>query len=73
MIEELLKRSRLAFRNCIAYAGELIAECTLAVEKELTVSDLKVVVHPHPTLSETIMEASEIFFGQATHIFKPKK
>lgn len=53
-------------------AGELITECTLAVEKELTVADLKNVVHPHPTLSETIMEASEIFFGQATHIYRPK-
>ncbi|OGX48531.1 MAG: dihydrolipoyl dehydrogenase [Omnitrophica WOR_2 bacterium RIFOXYA2_FULL_38_17] len=55
------------------HAGELIAECALAIEKELTVSDLKSVVHPHPTLSETIMEASEIFFGQATHIFRPRK
>ncbi|MBU4333026.1 MAG: dihydrolipoyl dehydrogenase [Candidatus Omnitrophica bacterium] len=54
-------------------AGELIAECALAVDKKLTVSDIKSVVHPHPTLSETIMEASEIFFGQATHIFRPNK
>ena len=54
-------------------AGELIAECTIAIEKGLTVSDLKNVVHPHPTFSETIMEASEIFFGQATHIYRPQK
>ena len=54
-------------------AGELIAEGVLAVEMGATVSDLKLTIHPHPTLSETIMEAAEVFFGQSTHVYKPKK
>ena len=39
----------------------------------MTASDLKLSIHPHPTLSETLMEAAEVFFGQATHVYKPKK
>jgi dihydrolipoamide dehydrogenase len=35
--------------------------------------DLKLSIHPHPTLSETIMEDAESFFGHSTHIYKPKK
>ncbi|MGB7292073.1 MAG: dihydrolipoyl dehydrogenase [Thermodesulfobacteriota bacterium] len=54
-------------------AGELIAEGVLAVEMEANVSDLKLTIHPHPTLSETIMESAEVFFGQSTHIYRPKK
>ena len=54
-------------------AGELIAEGVLALEMGAVVKDLAMSIHPHPTLSETIMESSEIFFGHATHIFKPKK
>jgi dihydrolipoamide dehydrogenase len=38
-----------------------------------TVTDLKLTIHPHPTLSETIMEAAEVFFGQSTHVYKPKR
>jgi dihydrolipoamide dehydrogenase len=38
-----------------------------------TVRDLAMVVHPHPTLSETIMEAAEVFYGVSTHTFAPKK
>jgi dihydrolipoamide dehydrogenase len=48
-------------------AGELISEGVLAVEMGATVQDLAEVVHPHPTLSETIMESAEIFFGHSTH------
>ena len=54
-------------------AGELIAEGVLAVEMGANASDLKLTIHAHPTLSETVMEAAEVFFGQATHVFRPKK
>ncbi|MEW6320535.1 MAG: dihydrolipoyl dehydrogenase [Acidobacteriota bacterium] len=56
-----------------AGAGELIAEATLAIEMGATAADLKLTIHAHPTLSETVMEAAEVFFGQATHVFRPKK
>jgi dihydrolipoamide dehydrogenase len=56
-----------------AGAGELIAEGVLAIEMGATADDLKLVIHPHPTLSETLMESAEVFFGQSTHVFKPKK
>ncbi|MGE0043991.1 MAG: dihydrolipoyl dehydrogenase, partial [Vicinamibacterales bacterium] len=52
---------------------ELIAEATLAIEMGATVSDLKLTIHAHPTLSETVMEAAEVFFGQATHVYKPRR
>ncbi len=54
-------------------AGELIAEGVLAVEMGATVQDLALAVHPHPTLSETLMEAAEVFFGHATHTYTRKK
>ena len=54
-------------------AGELIGEGTLAVEMGATVHDLALTVHPHPTLSETLMEAAEVFFGHATHTYTRKK
>ena len=54
-------------------AGELIAEGVVAVEMGATASDLKLSIHPHPTLSETLMEAAEVFFGQATHVYRPRK
>jgi dihydrolipoamide dehydrogenase len=54
-------------------AGELIAEGVLAVEMAALASDIKLSIHPHPTLSETIMESAEVFFGQSTHVYRPKK
>jgi dihydrolipoyl dehydrogenase len=54
-------------------AGELIAEGTLAIEMGATAEDLKMTIHPHPTLSETLMESAEVFFGQSTHVYKPKR
>jgi dihydrolipoamide dehydrogenase len=54
-------------------AGELIAEGAVAVEMGATVKDLALTVHPHPTLSETIMEAAEVFYGQATHTLSKKR
>ena len=54
-------------------AGELIAEGTLAVEMAALATDLRLTIHPHPTLSETVMETADMFFGQSTHIYRPLK
>jgi dihydrolipoamide dehydrogenase len=54
-------------------AGELIAEGVLAVEMAALASDVAMTIHPHPTLSETIMESAEVFFGTSTHIYRPKR
>jgi dihydrolipoamide dehydrogenase len=54
-------------------AGELIAEGVLAVEMAALATDIKLSIHPHPTLSETVMEAAEVFFGESTHVYRPKK
>jgi dihydrolipoamide dehydrogenase len=54
-------------------AGELIAEGVLAVEMAALASDLALSIHPHPTLSETLMEAAEVFFGQSTHLYRPQR
>jgi dihydrolipoamide dehydrogenase len=51
----------------------LIAEGVLAIEMGATAEDLKLVIHPHPTLSESLMESAEVFFGQSTHVYKPKR
>jgi dihydrolipoamide dehydrogenase len=56
-----------------AGAGELIAEGVLAVEMAATATDLALSIHPHPTLSETLMEAAEVFLGTSTHIYRPKR
>ena len=58
---------------CGPGAGELIAEGVLAIEMGANVTDLKLTIHPHPTLSETLMEAAEVFFGQSTHVYRPKR
>ncbi|GAB1443439.1 dihydrolipoyl dehydrogenase [Ignavibacteriales bacterium] len=58
---------------CGPGAGELIAEGTLAIEMGAVASDLKLTIHPHPTLSETVMEAAEVFFGESVHLYRPKK
>ena len=54
-------------------AGELIAEGVLAVEMGANATDLKLSIHPHPTLSETVMESAEVFFGHATHVYRPRR
>jgi dihydrolipoamide dehydrogenase len=54
-------------------AGELISEGTLAIEMGARAADLKLTIHPHPTLSETVMEAADVFFGESAHVYKPKK
>ena len=54
-------------------AGELIAEGVVAVEMGANATDMRMSIHPHPTLSETLMESAEVFFGQATHVYRPRK
>ncbi len=54
-------------------AGELISEGVLAVEMGATAKDVALAVHPHPTLSETIMEAAEAFYGHSTHTIVRKR
>lgn len=54
-------------------AGELIAEVTLAIEMGCDVEDIALTIHPHPTLSESIMMAAEIFEGTITDLYMPKK
>jgi dihydrolipoamide dehydrogenase len=56
-----------------AGAGELIAEGVLAIEMAALAHDVAATIHPHPTLSETIMESAEVFFGNSTHIYRPKR
>jgi dihydrolipoamide dehydrogenase len=56
-----------------AGAGELIAEAVLAIEMGCEVRDITESIHPHPTLSETLMNAGEVHFGTATEIYKPKR
>ncbi|MDD5608112.1 MAG: dihydrolipoyl dehydrogenase [Ignavibacterium sp.] len=58
---------------CGPGAGELISEGVLAIEMGANVTDLKLTIHPHPTLSETIMDAAEVFFGQSAHYYRPKR
>jgi dihydrolipoamide dehydrogenase len=51
-----------------AGAGELIGEGVLAMEMGATAYDIAQSVHPHPTLSETLMEAAESFYGHSSHV-----
>ena len=54
-------------------AGELIAEGVVAIEMGALAKDLELSIHPHPTLSETVMQSAELFFGTSTDIYRPKK
>ncbi len=56
-----------------AGAGELIAEAVLAIEMGADIADVAESIHPHPTLSETLMHAGHAFFGTATEIYKPRR
>lgn len=56
-----------------AGAGELIAEAVLAIEMGCVVHDITESIHPHPTLSETLMNAGEVFYGTAVEIYKPRR
>lgn len=54
-------------------AGEMISEGVLAIEMGAVARDVADSIHPHPTLSETIMEGAEVALGGSTHVAKPKK
>ena len=53
-------------------ASDLISEAALAIKMNSTIEDLASTIHPHPTLSESLMEASEATMGKAIHILKLK-
>ena len=55
------------------HAGDLIAEVGLAVEMGADAADLSLTIHPHPTLSETVAFAAEVFEGSITDLYVPKK
>lgn len=55
------------------HAGELISELSLAIELGCEAEDLALTIHPHPTLSESVMMAAEIFEGTITDLYMPKK
>lgn len=54
-------------------AGELIGELALAIEMGCDAEDIALTIHPHPTLSETVMLATEVFEGTITDLYLPKK
>ncbi|HET9235288.1 MAG TPA: NAD(P)/FAD-dependent oxidoreductase, partial [Candidatus Eisenbacteria bacterium] len=58
---------------CGPGAGDLIAEGVVAIEMGATARDLDLSIHPHPTLSETIMEAAAAIYGTSTHIHRPRR
>jgi len=53
-------------------AGDLISEAVLAIEMGAHLRDLTESIHPHPTLSETLGAAAEVFFGTATDLYRPR-
>ena len=53
-------------------AGDLIGEATLAIEMNAFADDIALTIHPHPTLSETIANASEMIEGTITDLYVPK-
>ncbi len=54
-------------------AGDLIAECALAIEMDCEAADIGLTIHPHPTLSETVAMAAEVFEGTITDLYIPKR
>lgn len=55
------------------HAGDLIAECVLAIEMGAEAGDIGLSIHPHPTLSETIAMSAEVFEGTITDLYIPKR
>ena len=55
------------------HAGDLIAECVLAIEMGCEAEDIGLSIHPHPTLSETIAFSAEVFDGTITDLYIPKR
>ncbi len=56
-----------------AGAGDLIAEAVLAIEMGCSARDVSETIHPHPTLSETVGFAAEVYYGTATDLYRPRK
>lgn len=54
-------------------AGDMISEAVVAIEMGAVARDLADAIHPHPTLAETIMEAADAYYGEATHVARAKK
>ena len=54
-------------------AGDLIAELALAIEMDCEAADLGLTIHPHPTLSETVAFAAEVFEGTVTDLYLPRR
>ncbi len=54
-------------------AGDLISECALAIEMGAEAADIGLTIHPHPTLSETVAFAAEVFEGTVTDLYIPKR
>lgn len=54
-------------------AGDLISEVALAIEMGADASDIGLTIHPHPTLSETVAMAAEVYEGTITDLYIPKK
>jgi dihydrolipoamide dehydrogenase len=55
------------------HAGDLIAECALAIEMGCEAADIGLTIHPHPTLSESIGMSAEAFEGTITDLYLPKR
>jgi dihydrolipoamide dehydrogenase len=58
---------------CGPSAGDMFSEGVLAIEMGATADDLERTIRPHPTLSETIMGAAEIFYATSTDIYRPRR
>jgi dihydrolipoamide dehydrogenase len=54
-------------------AGDLMSEGVLAIEMAALAKDVALTIHPHPTLSETLMQSAEVFFGTSTDLYRPKR
>jgi dihydrolipoamide dehydrogenase len=55
------------------HAGDLIAECVLAIEMGCEAGDISLSIHPHPTLSESIAMSAEVFEGTITDLYIPRR
>ena len=54
-------------------AGDLISEVALAIEMGCDAEDIALTIHPHPTLSESVMMAAEVYAGTITDLYLPKE
>jgi dihydrolipoamide dehydrogenase len=54
-------------------AGDLISEVALAIEMGCEAADIGLTIHPHPTLSESVGMAAEVYEGTITDLYVPKR